>query len=431
MNEIGPSVIEGAPAPARRRISEFRWYMIGYGAYFVGLGLNQVLGQYLFVVVLHESAARFSLAQTLMMIPLLIAILFGGVAADRSELRGHLIRMQLLLAAPPLILAVVVGFDQLSYFAMVTYGAVLGVIQSFVQPARDSLLTDVAQRSKGMDIPRAVAAASAVQLCGQLGGFMLVGTAETVGAMPLLLVFSIALMFAASCTFRTAPTGDISGKTGNQETMLALFTGGFKEVFASEKLRTLILCLFVMGIFGAAAIQVILPIILRDIYHGNALTFSLFNFSYVGGTAVTALLLSYRRAIRRQGRAMLLSMGGGIATLILVHFGPPLYVLFPSVFVWGMCNGIWLSLSRAVVQESAPASHRARILAVLTLGNLGGFPIGSLLAGQFIAVLGPRGAVLVPPLGFIIVCLVMITCTGMWRFERPAEGANDKSDQAH
>jgi MFS family permease len=116
---------------------------------------------------------------------------------------------------------------------------------------------------------------------------------------------------------------------------------------------------------------------------------------------------------------MLLSVGGGITALTAAHFGPPLYVLFPLVFVWGMCNGIWLSLSRALVQESAPASHRARILAVLTLGNLGGFPIGSLLAGQFIAVFGLRGAVLVPPLGFIIVCLVMVTCTGMWRFERP------------
>ncbi|MFZ1990564.1 MAG: MFS transporter [Alphaproteobacteria bacterium] len=419
MNEIGPGVLDGAAALARRRPGEFRWYMAGYGAYFLGLGINQVLLQYLFVVVLHESAARFSLAQSLIMIPLLIAILFGGAAADRSELRGHLIRMQLLLAVPPLLLAVVVGFGQLSYFAMLAYGSVLGAIQSFVQPARDSLLTNVAQRSNDMDIPRAVAAASAVQLCGQLGGFLLVGGAERVGAVPLLLTFSLALVFAASCTLRTAPTAELERKPRNAEPMMTLLTGGFREVSASETLRTLILCSFVMGIFGAAAMQVIMPIILREVYHGTALTFSFFNFCYVGGTAATALALTYARAIKRQGRAMLLSISGGIVTLIVTHFGPPLYVLFPLVFIWGMCNGIWLSLSRALVQESAPASHRARILAVLTLGNLGGFPIGSLLAGQFIAALGLRGAVLVPPLSFIIVCIVMITCTGMWRFERP------------
>jgi len=93
--------------------------------------------------------------------------------------------------------------------------------------------------------------------------------------------------------------------------------------------------------------------------------------------------------------------------------------LFPLVFIWGMCNGIWLSLSRAIVQESAPSSHRARILAVLTLGNLGGYPIGSFLAGPFVAALGLRSAVLVPALGFTIVIVVMLTCTQMWRFERP------------
>ena len=415
MNEISPSALDAAAQPARR-FGEFRWYMIGYGAYFLGLGINQVLVQYLFVVVLHETAARFSLAQSLTMIPLLIAVLFGGAAADRSELRSHLIRMQLLLAVPPMLLAVAVGFDQLSYLAMLLYGSVLGAIQSFVQPARDSLLTNVAQRTNEMDIPRAVAAASAVQLCGQLGGFLLVGAAELIGALPLLLGFSAAVAFAASCTFRTAR---ISQHRPSAEPMLKLLTGGYREVFASQTLRTLILCAFVLGIFSSAALQVIMPIILREVYHGNALTFSFFNFCYVGGTAATALLLTYRRAIRRQGRAMLLSTGGGIVVLIIAHFGPPLFVLFPLVFVWGMCNGIWLSLSRAVVQESAAASHRARILAVLTLGNLGGFPIGSLLAGQFIAAFGPRGAVLVPPLGMAIVALVTVTCTGMWRFERP------------
>ncbi len=420
MNETDPSVTQGAAASAApKRMGEFRWYMLGYGAYFLGLGINQVLGPYLFVVALRESAGRFSLAQSVMMIPLLIAVLFGGAAADRSELRGHLARMQLLLAVPPFILAIVVGMGQLSYVAMIIYGCAIGVVQSMVQPARDLLLTSVAERAQGIDIPRAVAAASFIQLCGQLCGFLLVGAAERTGAVPLLLGFSLAAILAAGCTLRTQRTADSEQKPRASEPMIALLTGGFREVLAAEKLRTMILCAFVIGIFSMAAIQVIMPIILRDIYHGDAVIFALLNFCFVGGSAITALYLTYRRAVQRQGRAMLLSLAGGVLALVVVHFAPPLYVLFPFVVVWGLGNGAWQSLSRAVVQESAAPSHRARILAVLTLGNLGGYPIGALLAGQFIAFFGSRGAVLVSALGITIVCAVMVIFTRMWHFERP------------
>ncbi len=82
-----------------------------------------------------------------------------------------------------------------------------------------------------------------------------------------------------------------------------------------------------------------------------------------------------------------------------------------------MCGGVAMTLGRSIVQEAAPASHRARVMSVYSLANFGGMPIGSLLLGFCAGALGPLDALLVPAACVLAVTVLVATATPLWRLE--------------
>jgi MFS-type transporter involved in bile tolerance (Atg22 family) len=67
-----------------------------------------------------------------------------------------------------------------------------------------------------------------------------------------------------------------------------------------------------------------------------------------------------------------------------------------------MLGGIVMAMSRTILQEAAPASHRARILSIFSLANMGGMPLGALIMGFAAEYWGVEGAVLVAMTGILV-----------------------------
>ena len=63
--------------------------------------------------------------------------------------------------------------------------------------------------------------------------------------------------------------------------------------------------------------------------------------------------------------------------------------------------GVTMTLARTIVQESAAAEFRARIMSVYSLGLLGSAPIGALILGSLIDSLGILNA-LIPAISISI-----------------------------
>ena len=124
-------------------LEEYRWYMGGQAMFFASGGIGFVLGQWIIAFYLREPPEVMGLAMMIMSLPQLIFILFGGLAADRMELRGHLMRMQSLMMIPMLGVAAVIMAGQLTVVILVAINFVGAIFAAFVQPARDSLLSRV------------------------------------------------------------------------------------------------------------------------------------------------------------------------------------------------------------------------------------------------------------------------------------------------
>ena len=65
------------------------------------------------------------------------------------------------------------------------------------------------------------------------------------------------------------------------------------------------------------------------------------------------------RWLERPGRGLLLAGSISCCVLLAMHFPLPMWGFYLDTFIWGMCGGISMTMGRSIVQEAAPASHRA------------------------------------------------------------------------
>lgn len=405
---------------------DLQWYLGGVGSYFFSGGIQGVLLPWLLTIVLHESADRVGIAQMFSMLPMLVLGLFGGVTADRAELRKHLTRLQLFAAIPPLVLVGLLYADMLTYEAMIIYAVALATLGAFTMPARDSLLTRVANSALGGQIQKAVSMATGTQFLAQVLGLLAGGAAVILGAPALLIAQSAVLVLSAITTMRLpkAPPARAKPQEGVKVSRLQEIREGIDIVWQDPYVRPVVLMMFFSGVLYIGVFMVLFPILIRDVYGGSSLELALINVCFFGGIGVSSMVQARLRPIRRQGRAIMLAMCTGTTVMMFLYLHPPLEVVYLLALGWGLGAGVTMNQSRAIVQAAASDSHRARVLSVFQIGSMGGGPIGAIFIGYVISAVGPLNAVLVPSSFMVVLWLIMFFFSELWRVESRPPATN-------
>ncbi len=298
-----------------------RWYLSSTAAFLIPGGIQMVLFPWLVAVMLHEPAQRVGIAQMAGALPALFLILFGGVVGDRFDQRRTLIGLHLFGALPPLVLALLIGNGLLSYGLLIGYALVGGIVGAFSQPARDALLSRVA----GDRIQRTVTIVMGMQFGVQILGISLASLADRLGAVPLILTQATIMACGAFAVSRIRV--ERFEQPLVRKHVLKEIREGLALVFGSERLLPIMLLTFAIGVFFAGAFTVLIPLTIRDIYHGGA---QQIGFAYVlnmvGTVAVTLLLLA-RGGVARPGRAVILAQGCGSLLFVPIVFGVPIAVV--------------------------------------------------------------------------------------------------------
>ena len=133
------------------------------------------------------------------------------------------------------------------------------------------------------------------------------------------------------------------------------------------------------------------------------------------GSLISIVVLTRRGGTATPGRALASALLLGCGVLAALALAPPQWVFYVCVFVWGMCGGVAMAMSRTILQERAPATHQARVMAALALATLGGGPLGSLLMGLAVGALGARVAVLLPVAGVALTTAAVLATHSIWR----------------
>ena len=89
----------------KRMQAGLRWYLGSTALFLVPSGIQMVLYPWLVAIYLQETPERVGIAAMASQIPMLFLILWGGLAGDRFDQQRLLVRLQLGMAIPPLIMA--------------------------------------------------------------------------------------------------------------------------------------------------------------------------------------------------------------------------------------------------------------------------------------------------------------------------------------
>lgn len=366
------------------RASGYRWFTAGVATWFAAWGMQIVLFSWLVVGELQADAAWVGVAQTSTMLPSLLLLLLGGVAADRFDARRMLVGLHVVAALPALLLAVAVNRGWLSLPVLIGYGLAMGTISAFVMPARDTLLSKVA----GADMMRAVTGMTAAQFGAQAAGNLLAGSARWAGSGVTLCAQAAVLLLGALVTLRVP--ADLHPVTTRMPTSpWNDILEGLRIVARTTQLRSPLLLVCAVGFLFVGPFLVIFPLLVRDYYAGGVGQLSLVLMTFPIGTITGSLILRARGGVAAKGRAALLALIGGATALGMIGSGVPFAVMVATTIGWGLCGSVFINCSRTLYQEAAPPAQRARVLSVYQLGFMGAAPLGSVTAGLVGTAVGP------------------------------------------
>ncbi len=412
----------GPNSTPRQLLPELPLYYSLVGAYFFAFGMQFVLFPSLVAFVLHEGPTRVGLAQSALSAPMFCFLLFGGLFAERARPASAMAMLHLFFAFVSIGLSLIVSAGLLTYELLIVYAIVVGSCAAFLMPTRDAALNGVVardlERGRNTSLATAAAATTAVQIGAQICGILF---ARQAGASPgpFLMAQALALLIAAALSL-TIRAPKPSGHERTISGALHDLSDGLVYAFKNPIMAPMLISAAYVGIFVVGSFQVLFPLIIRDEYGGSAVDqgarLGALFAGFWSASFVSAVLLSRLKPLERPGRALIISHLIGAAGLITLAFTTPFWLFTGIVLVWGLAAGVTISMSRTITQGAAHPQYLGRVLAVYSMGFMGGAPIGSALTGLAASQMGPHAAALIPGIGLAIAALVLAVTTPLWRF---------------
>jgi MFS family permease len=384
--------------------SSSRWFLTSVVTYMIPNGIQMVMLSYLMAIELNQSAGSFGITQMIGQLPLLLFLLMGGWVADRVDSRHWLMTLQGIGLIMPLVLAILVWRNAVTEGSILLYAMVWGVVGAFSLPSRDGLLRRVA----GSNVQRMVGLAIATQFAAQMIGQAFAGQASRLGTVTVLIIEAVFL--TAGIYVASRLPGGRAPQTSSKGPILRELGAGLSMIVSTPVLTANYLISTGMGVFFGGVFLVLIPLAVRDLYHGGAQDIASAYVMFAAGTLLSIAWLTQRGGSRRPGRSLVATQFTACAALLPISLGIPIWGFYLCIFFWGLSAGVAMTMSRTIMQEQAPASHQARIMAALTLMTTGGGPLGAFITGQAIEAVGVQGAVMLPILG-VLGCTVAALST--------------------
>ncbi len=392
--------------------SEFKLYLGSTAFSGIAFAMQQLLLSWTLIGILEVPASQVGLIQAAAGIPGIFIMLLGGVRADDTDPRTLLIRVYLFAPVLPLFLITVVQLQQLSIQAVLLWALGMSFCVSYSSPAQQTILNRIASSS----VQKAVSAATAVGFLVQIFGLGIAGTIDKFGLSPALAFQATCVGLGAFAVRRLHPQPPVIQKTESPFKNLA---DGFREIYKQRDIMQTLIINFTSSVFNAGAFMTVFPFIVKEIYGGNAFLLSFLMVIFYAGATISNLLMIRVMPLVRPGRIFLIMQLSRMVILGLIWFQPVFWIFALACVGWGLNMGVTMTLARTIVQESATAEYRARIMSVYSLGLLGSAPIGALILGSLIDSLGILNA-LIPAISISIgLFMYGIMFTNVYNYRSP------------
>jgi MFS family permease len=383
-----PTVATSSPSRLPRGLSafrhrNFRLFWTGMLVSLIGTWMQSV-GQAWLVLQLTNDPIALGIVAVAQFTPVLFFGLFGGIVADAVSKRKALVITQAAAGMLALVLGVLVYTGQVQVWHVFVLALLLGVVNSFDMPIRQSFVVEMVGRD---DVANAVALNSAVFNMSRIVGPAIGGLAiAAIGLAPLFFVNAISYVaviigLIMMRPHELHPVARVAVER-SVKSIVDRLVEGLRYVRRDEQIFLAISILTIVSTF-AMNFTVLIPLLARDVLHGDADTYGFLMAASGAGSLVSALIIAFG------ARPTLLRLVGGAATAglaliaLAVSRSVPVDLVLMFVVGWGTLS--MAATCNTIIQLSVPDVLRGRVMSVYTTLFAGTTPIGGLFAGGLAA----------------------------------------------
>jgi MFS family permease len=329
-------------------------------------------------------------------IPVSLLAPLGGLVADRWNRHHVVIGTQTASMLLAFVLSVLTLLRVVRVWEIVVLAALLGAVNAFDIPARQSFIIQMVDRE---DLMNAIALNSSMFNSARIIGPAIAG----------LLVAWIGegwCFFTNSMSYIAVIAGLLLMKLEpvlqdmNETPPLEHIAEGFRYVRRTAPILALMLLLGLVSLV-AVPYTVLMPIFADRILHGGARGLGLLMGATGVGALLGALTLAARRRVRGLGRwVAYAAMAFGISLVAFSSsrwFGLSLLLLVPV----GYCFMLQMAGTNTLIQSMVPDELRGRVMSVYALMFMGMVPFGSFFSGALASRIGAQWTVAIGGVGAI------------------------------
>jgi MFS family permease len=378
---------QGAVRALRHR--NFQLFFSGQLISLIGTWMQTVAQSWL-VYRLTGSGLQLGAVAFASQIPVFLVAPIGGITADRFNRKRVVIGTQVASMSLAFILAALTIAHRITVPEVFVLAVLLGVVNSFDIPARQSFLVDMVGREDLMNAialnssmfngARVLGPAVASILLAKLGE----GWCFFVNGVSYIAVIIGLLMMNVHTPAR------VSSETPALEHLLE----GFRFVSRTAPIRTLLILLGIVSMVGMPYV-VLMPIFADRILHGGGQELASLIGSkdlgavrlgiLMGSTGVGALLgaltLATRTGTKGLGRWVTVCCASFGVSLMLFAFSRSFWLSVALLIPVGYFVMLQMASSNTLIQVMVPDHLRGRAMAMYSMMFMGMAPLGSLFGG--------------------------------------------------
>lgn len=368
----------------------FRLFFMGQSISLLGTWMQKTAVSW---VVYSLTQSKFMLGVTVFatLFPTALVSLFGGIIADRYNRYKILLSTQILsfLQAVLLTLAIVF-YKQDAVWVIIILSAVLGFINGFDVPARQSLIRELVTDQN--NLPNALALNSSMVNLSKLIGPAIAGfILETYSDQVCFGVNAISFIpVIISLLFIKLPKPEKRIK--KEKNIKREFTEAFDYIKNTPAISSIIIFTGIMSLL-VLPFTTLTPVFAKDIFGGSAATLGVIDGVIGFGAFISALFL----ASLKQGKDLtkILAINSVIFAIGLMLFSQtssyPLALVFISIGAFGMMP--IRTISNTIVQINVPNHFRGRVISIYFMVLTTMLPIGSLIISAISHFIGVKTTV--------------------------------------
>lgn len=341
-----------------------------------------LIGAEWLMLTLNDNRFYFGMLFLAASIPRLLLLTTGGIIADRFNKRTILFISDATRALLILVLIGLVWTDTVTAFHLIALAALFGISDAFSYPALSSLTPTI------LDDDQLQRGNSVIQMTGQISPIL--GPALGGGMIALLgfagvfsIAFGMLVLSSLAVLFIYLPKEEAEVE---KPTPLEDLKAGFRYARKNELVISIVTVAVFINFFFSGPLSIGIPIIVKDVFNGNALGLATIEISLGIGALLGAIFLATIK-LKKPGLVLIVSLIVMGALYAGLGFSMYLFLTAGLVSIMGFLVQLINIPLMTMLQQTTEKKMLGRMMGFLMTASTGLVPV-SYLFTSFLLALG-------------------------------------------